>query len=177
MTAATLTRPRKTIDLPVQLDEVTALDPSVIAAKLGDARRARRWLTDVVNATPDVLESHIELSRVAVLVERALPGAALPGTMDVAAAIARDDWQAAYDLSMSTTQGSASALASLLLVADGLNASGQPDAAINLLSQALDLYEQTPAIYWALIQVMVQQGRIDDAESALILLRDALQTV
>jgi len=93
----------------------------------------------------------------------------------VESAIARGDWQAAYDLSMSHTAPSTHALAALMLVVDVLNSTGQQDAVLNLLSRALDLYEGTPAVYWALAQVLAHQGRIEDAETALTLLRDALQ--
>jgi tetratricopeptide (TPR) repeat protein len=175
MTAATLTRPAKTIDLPVVLDQAIALDPTVIVAELGDARRARRWLKNVAATTPDVLESQVALSQLVVVVDGVLPGAALPGAMDVEAAMARGEWQTAYDRAIAS-DASASSLASLLLLADSLHAAGQADAALNLLSRALDLYDSTPAIYWALIQVFAQQGRIDDAEEALTLLRDALAT-
>jgi predicted Zn-dependent protease len=157
--------------LPIAFEQAMDLDISIIIQAVGDARRARRWLTAVLTNTPDALVPHIQLSQTVVLLERALPGSALPGVMDVESAIARDDWQTAYDLCLSNTQPSSAALARMMLVVDALNSAEQYDAVLGLLSRAVDQYEGTPAVYWALVQVLVKQGRLDDAEVALELLR------
>ena len=172
MTTATPSHYRRGLNnLPVAFEQAMDVEISAIVQALGDARRARRWLTGVLSNAPDALVPHIQLSQTAVLLERALPGSAVPGPMDVEAAIARDDWQTAYDLCMSQTQPSSAALASLMLVVDALNSAEQYDAVLDLLGRAVDLYEGTPAVYWALVQVLVKLGRLDDAEVALTLLR------
>jgi predicted Zn-dependent protease len=171
MTTASLNRPRRDVNLPVAFDQVVDLELAAIVDELGDARHARCWLTAVLKNTPDALVPHIQLSQTVVLLERAVPGSAMPGVMDVESAIARDDWQTAYDLCISNTQPSSRALASLMLVVDALNAAEQYDAVLELLSRAVDLYEGTTAVYWALVQVLVKQGRLEDAEAALLLLR------
>ncbi len=175
MSTATLTRTRRTINLPVQMDQLADLTAQQIAEELGDARRARRWLTSVTSQAPAALVPHIDLSQMVVLLEQALPGSAIPGVMDVESAIARGDWQSAYDISMGHNEASTRALAGLMLVVDALHTAGQNEAVLNLLGRALDLYEGTPAVYWALIQVLTEQGRSDDGQAALELLQAAVK--
>jgi hypothetical protein len=135
VTTATLTRHRTGVDLPLAIDQLTELSIEAIVKEVGDARRARRWLTRVMAGAPDALVAHIELAQ---LLEQALPGSALPGVMAIESAIAVGDWQAAYDLALTNAEPSAHALAGLLLVVDALDGAGQVDPVLNLLNRALD---------------------------------------
>lgn len=175
MSTATLSR--RTSTLPAQLDHLADYSPEALDAlvdELADARRARRWLTRLYNSAPDALVPHIELAQLSVLVEQKIAGSVVPGVMDIEAAIAHGNWQTAYDLAIRNEQPSAHALAGLMLLVDALSIANEADAVVNLLNRALDLYEGTPAVYWALIKVLTAMGRVDAAEAALELLRGSL---
>jgi hypothetical protein len=89
-------------------------------------------------------------------------------------AIATEDWQAAYDGSMSVKLG-AGALKRLLKVADELHVRGASDAALDLLDRGIDIYAGTPQLYYQLVQVLVALDREEDAQLALELLRGSTQ--
>ena len=96
-----------------------------------------------------------------------MPGAALPGAAsDVERALVADDWQTAYNAAMVTPMGGQAILTRMLTVAAGLAESGDPEAALDVLTRALDGYPGDAAVYEALVPVLTILGRDEDAAIA-----------
>jgi hypothetical protein len=86
-------------------------------------------------------------------------------------AIAAGDWQAAYDAVRRLSPGSNAALARVLFVALRLQEGGAPEAALDLLSPALEAHPQCAQLYWQTTQVLTELGAFEDALTALEILR------
>ena len=138
-----------------------------LAAQLGTANTAREWLTEAVKLTPDTFDAQLGLFVASLALEELLPGAALPGTNgDIERALVADDWQTAYNAAMYTPMGGQAVLTRMLTVAAALAEAGDPDAALDVLTRALDGYPGEPAVYDALVPVLTILGRDEDASIA-----------
>jgi len=138
-----------------------------LIATVGNANTARDWLAEAIEQTPNDLDAHLALFATSLVLESHLPGSALPGAMGaIERAYVSDDWQAAYDAAMYTPLSGAAMLARMLVVADGLRQSGAAEAALDVLTRALDNYPGEAAIYGALVPVLNDLGRTEDAEIA-----------
>jgi tetratricopeptide (TPR) repeat protein len=138
-----------------------------LIATVGNAATARDWLSEAIQQTPNDLDAHLALFATSIVLESHLPGSALPGPMGaIERAYVSDDWQAAYDAAMYTPLSGAAMLARMLVVADGLRQSGAAEAALDVLTRALDHYPSEPAVYGALVPVLSDLGRGADADLA-----------
>lgn len=86
-------------------------------------------------------------------------------------ALAKEDFQAAYDTAMQIRLGSEGALKRLLAVADELHNRGASDAALDILNRGFDTYAGVPQLYFQLVHVLVALDREEDAQLALELLQ------
>jgi hypothetical protein len=146
---------------------MTATIAQELIATVGNATTARDWLAEAIEHTPNDLDAHLALFATSLVLESHMPGSALPGPMGaVERAYVSDDWQAAYDAAMYTPLSGAAMLARMLVVADGLRQSGAAEAALDVLARALDNYPGEAAIYGALVPVLTELGRTDDADIA-----------
>ena len=151
-----------TIDQPTDTSIISDL-----AATLGSAKTARAWLAEANQNTANQLAAQQALAAVSVALEAKLPGATVPGDYGkIERAIARGNWQLAFDSAMQLPLGDSAALARLLLVADGLHVGGAAQQALTLLERAVEPYFGTPALYQMLIEVLGTLGRTDDAAIA-----------
>ena len=138
-----------------------------LISTVGTAATARDWLAEAIEQTPENLDAHLALFATSLVLEAHLPGSAPEGALGaIERAYVSDDWQAAYDAAMYTPLSGAAMLARMLVVADGLRQSGAMDAALDVLARALDNYPGEAAIYGALVPVLTELGRIDDAAIA-----------
>jgi hypothetical protein len=145
-----------------------------LIATVGTADNANEWLTEAIQTAPESLDAHLALFATSVVLESHLPGSAPEGALGaIERAYVSDDWQAAYDAAMYTPLSGAAMLARMLVVADGLRQSGSTEAALDVLNRALDNYPGEAAVYGALVPVLTQLGRIDDAEIAAQLAENA----
>jgi hypothetical protein len=150
-----------------------AIAQELISA-VGTAATARTWLAEAISSTPNDLDAHLALFATSVVLESHLPGSAPEGALGaIERAYVSDDWQAAYDAAMYTPLSGAAMLARMLVVADGLRQSGSTEAALDVLNRALDNYPGEAAVYGALVPVLTELGRIDDAEIAAQLAENA----
>jgi hypothetical protein len=146
---------------------MTATIVRELAAQLGTASTAREWLAEAVELTPDTFDAQLSLFVASLALEELLPGAALPGTTgEIERALVADDWQTAYNAAMFTPMGGQAILTRMLTVALGLAEAGDAEAALDVLTRALDGYPGEPAIYEALAPVLTVLGRHEDAEIA-----------
>lgn len=138
-----------------------------LVATIGNASNARDWLAEAIQQTPENLDAHLALFAASCALESHLPGAATYGPLGaVERAYVSADWQAAYDAAMYTPLSGAAMLARMLVVADGLRQSGAAEAALDVLERALDHYPREAAVCGALVPVLTDLGRIDDARIA-----------
>jgi tetratricopeptide (TPR) repeat protein len=132
-------------------------------------------LTSIVAATavcPDDVEAHAALFLRRVDAFRGLVTLPTDGKFDdFDAAVAYGDWQAGYEAALQIPLATYAGLSRLLYLADTLRTRKAPDAALDLLSRALDAYPANAPIYWALIQVLTDLERVDDALAATEILR------
>jgi hypothetical protein len=153
---------------------MTATIAQELAATIGTVDSARDWLAEAIQHTPEDLEAHLALFAASCALESHLPGAASYGPLGaVERAYVGADWQAAYDAAMYTPLSGAAMLARMLVVADGLRQSGATEAALDVLSRALDNYPGEPAVYGALVPVLTELGRIQDAQAAAQLVENS----
>ena len=89
-------------------------------------------------------------------------------------AIARDDWQLAYEAALALDLESSGAVARIVRVAGSLREQGAAEAALDLLSRGLDNGSANERIYLLLVQTLKDVGRFDEALEVLELLKSGV---
>jgi hypothetical protein len=140
-----------------------------LISTIGTAEAARAWLAEAATNTEDTLSAQVALLAVSVALETNLPGAAEAGSIEWA--MARGNWQTAYDAAMAQPMDGWVALAKTLFVADILHQGGADEASVDVLGRAFDTYHSSPELYFPLAEALSSLGRSEDAEAARTLLR------
>jgi tetratricopeptide (TPR) repeat protein len=156
-------------DVPLQHRFSVAVLATQIAAG-HDAALARQWLERAVACAPDDLDAEMAL----VQLRLAVPDF----TVDVDdtlvvldRALAREDWQTAYDVAVRLPLGKLGALARVLHLARCLCERGAADAALDLLDRALDVYPRSRPVLWLVMSVLIDLERYEDAQTAVEVLQ------
>src|SRR5207302_6961736 len=104
-----------------------------LARVLGESTLAQQLLHVAAEWATDI-ESHLQI------VEERV---GLQAASEVEQAVARQDWQVAYDRAMQLPLGDTSTLAQLLLVSENLQELGAADAALDLIDRTMNVYAPT----------------------------------
>ena len=148
------------------------IDASRVAHKLTDNTRAARYLSEAMAEEPDDIEGQRALLQLSLTLHAesaaGLDSLSLPAIDEL---LAREDWQAAYDAALRMPTTSARALARFLYLSERLQEKGAPDAALDVLSRAMDAHSCSANLYWALVPVLAKLERYDDALAAIEILR------
>ncbi len=165
-------RPREALE---QLDHVRdeaalpkrlelARTAASLAAKLADPARALNWCALAGELAGDDLPAQCDLFELRVATLKSGPQRLDPSlASDLERAVAADDWQTVYDRALADPIEGFQALAALLVVAEALRRREAPEAALDLLTRALDRFPARPEIYWGLVEVLKDLKRFDDA--------------
>jgi predicted Zn-dependent protease len=116
---------------------------------------------------PDSLRAHLELLDLELSVPAETARAGRFGTLDYA--LSTGDWQTAYDEAVRLAPIDLAAVARLVRLAENLTGQGAPDAAVDVLEQAIDAQTSEPLVYLHLARALVALGRHQDAADALTL--------
>jgi hypothetical protein len=141
-------------------------------------QRGEAWLQRAIEYAGDDLEQQLRFVDLGVELAGAQPGAefAAAGSPRLTEqAIARQDWQLAYESVMALDVNSAGGIARLVRVAASLREQGAPDAALDLLSHGLDGGSAVgDPFYVLLMQTLKDVGRFDEALDVVELLKTGM---
>jgi tetratricopeptide (TPR) repeat protein len=166
------------VDAPVQQLANIASDAVRVTLLAKQPERGEAWLQRAVEYAGNDLEQQLKFVELGVELAGVEPEAvlAVAGSPRLTyQAIARDDWQLAYESVMSMDVNSAAAIAHIVRVAASLREQGAPDAALDLLSRGLDSGSAAgERFYLLLVQTLKDLGRWDEALEVLELLKDGV---
>jgi glycosyltransferase involved in cell wall biosynthesis len=151
-------------ELPAGARGLVSLQALALSVRAGAPLDGLQWHGRARQDAPDEVDAQLKLFELALLL-RQLTG--LASLDPVEAAVAREDWQAAYDAAMALQPRGAATYAKLVLVAAHLRAGGAADAALQLLERALDTVTNHPQVYWELVRTLTDLGRFEDAQMAV----------
>jgi tetratricopeptide (TPR) repeat protein len=143
-----------------------------LSVQIGDLSNLARYLEVATPPGEDDLAGHLQRLEL-----RALT-APTPTTLRLVSPIDRSialrDWQAAYDAALSLHGRRTPDAARLLFIAGRLQRAGAPEAALDLLERLLDDQPALPQLHQALIQVLADLHRFEDALAATEILQTLL---
>jgi glycosyltransferase involved in cell wall biosynthesis len=128
--------------------------------------RAARYMDQTETAQQRLMELWIELFKrcpqAAAQTDHGLP---------IEAAVARQDWQSAYEAALSMDVESPRGIGQILYVAHGLKQAGALDAALDVLDRVVENPDLPKTGYWLLVSTLTAVGRYEDADAALNLMQ------
>jgi len=160
-------------DVPEDNRPVVALAAVHRCLQVEQFAAAYRWTARAHEVLPQHLNAHLEVVDLAF----SLP-AKTARSGDFAAldrAVSSGSWQAAYDAAALLPLENLAALARIIRLSERLTDQGAPEAAVDLLSRAIDAHPGEPLVYWVLAHALNQQGCHADAANALEMF-DVLQS-
>jgi tetratricopeptide (TPR) repeat protein len=159
-------------ELPQRLQYTVARQAAQLTWIMQRYAETDRWLRHATRAVPSDLETHQALLNMvleALRRDAEMVGADVAGPLE--RALAAEDWQAAYDTLMALPLGTPAALARVLFLAGRLREQRAPEAALDVLERAIDVYEPSGQLYWPLLQTLKDLDRFEDAQAAIDVLR------
>jgi tetratricopeptide (TPR) repeat protein len=162
---------RMFVDLPMDLRRNVAFQAGQLAISAGEFASARTWLVRATAEAGEDLDAQLAVLQLRLAIPGPTPVEYASALESVDAAIATRDWQAAYDAVLALPLGSTPELARVLYIASRLQEQGAPDAALDVLGRALDVYPRSAPLYWLLIGVFTDVERVEDALAAVEVLR------
>jgi glycosyltransferase involved in cell wall biosynthesis len=151
-------------DMPTGQRFSAALLCAKLALDADDCDGTLQRLEVASEVAPDEVESQSELLRLRLEALRgvtALPEAGLYDSLD--GALAFGEWQAAYDAALCLNSAGAASLVRMLHLASELRDRRAPEAALDVLTRAVDAHPASAPLYWLLVQVLTDLERFDDA--------------
>jgi tetratricopeptide (TPR) repeat protein len=163
-------------DAPVQQRANIASDAAKVALMAGTPQLGEHWVRTASAAAGTDLDAQWQLLLLAVELARVQPELhpAIGSHQLVEQAIAQADWQQAYEATLALETAAHGALARMMFVAASLREQGAPDAALDLLSRALDGGATGESFYLLLVQTLRDLGRFDEAVEVLELLNNGV---
>jgi tetratricopeptide (TPR) repeat protein len=165
------------LDAPTQHLANIASDAVRVTLMARQPERGEAWLQRAIEYAGNDLDQQLKFVDVGVELAGALsaaPIAAAGSPRLTEQAIARRDWQLAYESVMALDVKSAGAIARIVYVAARLREQGAPDAALDLLSAGLDSGSGGERFYLLLMQTLKDLGRFDEAIEVLDLLQNGV---
>jgi tetratricopeptide (TPR) repeat protein len=166
------------VDAPAQQLANIASDAVRVTLLARQPQRGEAWLQRAIEYAGDDLEQQLRFVDLGVELAGAQPGAefAAAGSPRLTEqAIARQDWQLAYESVMALDVNSTGGIARLVRVAASLREQGAPDAALDLLSHGLDGGSAVgDPFYVLLMQTLKDVGRFDEALDVVELLKTGM---
>ena len=150
-----------------------ALEAAALALRCSAFELAERWLMHAARHLERTAAADQRLMELRIDLFKRHAQATLPADPSVAieVAVAREDWQTAYDVAQRLDIERPDNLGRLLHVATGLKQAGAPDAALDILDLLLDAADLPPAAYWLLLSTLIEVGRFEDADATVELMR------
>jgi tetratricopeptide (TPR) repeat protein len=163
------------VDAPVQQLANIASDAVRVTLLAGQPERGEAWLRRGIEYAGNDLEQQLKFVDIGVELANAQHDAELVASGSprlTEQAIARQDWQLAYESVMALDVNSAGGIARLVRVAASLREQGAADAALDLLSIGLDSGSGAgEQFYLLLMQTLKDLGRFDEALEVVQLLK------
>jgi glycosyltransferase involved in cell wall biosynthesis len=163
------------VDAPVQQLANIASDAVRVTLLAGQPERGEAWLRRGIEYAGNDLEQQLKFVDIGVELAHAQDDAELVASGSprlTEQAIARQDWQLAYESVMALDVNSAGGIARLVRVAASLREQGAADAALDLLSVGLDSGSGAgEQFYLLLMQTLKDLGRFDEALEVVQLLK------
>jgi glycosyltransferase involved in cell wall biosynthesis len=163
------------VDAPAQQRANIASDAVRVTLLAGQPGRGDVWLQRAVDYTGNDLEQQLKFVDLGVELASAQPEVELAAAGSprlTEQAIARQDWQLAYESVMALDANSAGGIARMVHVAASLREQGAPDAALDVLSNGLDSGSAGGEQFFLLLmQTLKDLGRFDEALEVVQLLK------
>jgi tetratricopeptide (TPR) repeat protein len=165
-------------DAPAQQLANIASDAARVTLLAKQPERGEAWLERAVEFAGNDLEQQLKFVELGVELASAQPAAVLAAAGSprlTEQAIARQDWQLAYESVMALDVNSAGGIARMVRVAGSLREQGAADAALDLLSHGLDSGSAAgDQFYVLLMQTLKDLGRFDEALEVVQLLKSGV---
>ncbi len=163
-------------EAPSQQVANIASDAARLTLVSGELQRGESWLRRAAVAAADDFDTQLNVLQLGIELAKAdatAPLAPLGSPRLVEQALAREDWQQVYDAVMNLDHTSAGAVARVMFAAANLREQGAPEAALDLLSRAMDRAPTEERFYVLLVQTLRDLERYDEAVEVLELLQAA----
>lgn len=161
------------VDLGQRQRGHVALEAAALALRCSAFEPAEQWLRRAAQHLEPTGAAEQRLMDLQIDLFKRRAQATLPADPSLAIefAVAREDWQTAYDVAQRLDIASPGNVSRLLRVATGLKQAGAPDAALDILDLLLDAADLPQAAYWLLLSTLIEVGRFADADATVELMR------